>query len=63
MQIYMILCRRCRIFANFRKATISFVMFVFLFVNPHVTTRLPIDRFFEKEDLNIFRKSVEKIRG
>ena len=48
-------------FANLRKAPLSFVMSVFLFVRPQGTTRLPLADFREIY-FNIFWKSVGKIQ-
>jgi len=50
----------CKIqFEKFRKAAISFVMFV---LRTHGTTQLPQDGFYDMWYSCIFRKSVEKIQ-
>jgi hypothetical protein len=49
-------------FAKFRKGTISFVISFCLPVYPHGRTQLPLDGFFIKFDMSIFRISVEKIQ-
>jgi len=48
-------------FLKLPEETISFVMLVCPSVRPHGTTRLPLVGFREISNLNIFRKSCEKI--
>jgi hypothetical protein len=47
-------------FATLRKATISFVMSVCPSVNPHGTTRLPLDGFVCNLICNSFSKTCRK---
>ena len=49
-------------FAKLRKATVSFVMSVRLYVRPHGTSGLPLDGFSLNLIFEYFSKIVEKIQ-
>ena len=60
MQIYLNFYQPLAAFANWRRATIDFVMFACpSVVRTHGTNRLPMNRLFENEHFSIFRKSFE----
>jgi hypothetical protein len=51
------------VLAKLWKATISFIMYVFLSVHLHGSFRLPLDEFSWHFIFEIFRKSVKKIQA